>query len=127
MAVICDVRHFLALTFLAVALAVSGSMDVQAQARPDNSREQQIRQPNSGNGGMGLPSWAEPSNSSTGSDFGSSGGAITNAPAPGPGDEPNRVPVDGGLSLLALAGAGYAVRKLRSRDDESDESRDDAV
>lgn len=34
---------------------------------------------------------------------------------PNPGDEPAMVPVDGGLSLLALAGAGYAARKLRRR------------
>ena len=35
-----------------------------------------------------------------------------------PGDaccDPPPVPVDGGLSLLALAGAGYAARHLRKR------------
>ena len=38
---------------------------------------------------------------------------------PGP---PNQVPVDGGLSLLALVGAGYAAHKLRRRDeDDNDE------
>jgi len=36
-----------------------------------------------------------------------------------PGD-PNQVPVDGGLALLAAAGAGYAVRKL-NEDEEDDE------
>lgn len=29
--------------------------------------------------------------------------------------DPPPVPVDGGLSLLALAGAGYAARRLRKR------------
>lgn len=35
------------------------------------------------------------------------------APTPGPG--PQQVPLDGGLTLLALAGAGYAGKKLRDR------------
>ena len=40
-----------------------------------------------------------------------------------PGPRP-QVPVDGGLSLLALAGAGYAAHKLRRRDDEDGEDDD---
>ncbi len=36
-------------------------------------------------------------------------------PTPGGGAPPAQVPVDGGLSLLALAGAGYAARRLRAR------------
>jgi hypothetical protein len=35
---------------------------------------------------------------------------------PGP---PSQVPVDGGLSLLALAGAGFAARRLRKRGQDS--------
>ena len=35
--------------------------------------------------------------------------------------EPGEIPVDGGLSLLVLAGAGYAASKLRRRDDEDDD------
>ena len=31
------------------------------------------------------------------------------------GNGPVQVPVDGGLTLLALAGAGYAAKKLRHR------------
>jgi hypothetical protein len=31
------------------------------------------------------------------------------------------VPVDGGIALLAAAGAGYAVRKLNQDDEEDDE------
>ena len=40
-------------------------------------------------------------------------GTPGNAPCP-PLDAPP-VPLDGGLSLLALAGAGYAARRLRAR------------
>ena len=35
--------------------------------------------------------------------------------APPPPPDAPAVPVDGGLTLLALAGAGYATRKLRTR------------
>lgn len=35
-----------------------------------------------------------------------------------PPPPPEQIPVDGGLALLAAAGAGYAVRKLRQRGDE---------
>lgn len=56
-----------------------------------------------------LPDWAEPS-----------GPAAPEAqmmppPAPGGGggSAPTQVPLDGGLSLLALAGVGLAARKLR--------------
>lgn len=35
----------------------------------------------------------------------------------GPGSQASRrVPLDGGLSLLALAGGAYAVRRLRNRE-----------
>ena len=37
------------------------------------------------------------------------------APPPGPPPDAAPVPLDGGLSLLALAGAGYAARRLRAR------------
>ena len=43
------------------------------------------------------------------------------APPPPPPADP--VPVDGGLSLLVLAGAGYAAHKLRRRE-EGDDSED---
>jgi hypothetical protein len=64
-------------------------------------------------GPQSLPDWASPS--------------ATAAPAPTadmtpgtpsppqPPAEPPAVPLDGGLSLLALAGAGYATKKLRAR------------
>jgi hypothetical protein len=43
-----------------------------------------------------------------------SGGTADAVPPPPPPDAPP-VPIDGGLSLLALAGAGYAAKRLRAR------------
>jgi hypothetical protein len=34
---------------------------------------------------------------------------------PGLPSAPSQAPIDGGLSLLALAGGGYAIKKLRDR------------
>ncbi|MCX6186209.1 MAG: hypothetical protein NTU43_04315 [Bacteroidetes bacterium] len=31
------------------------------------------------------------------------------------GDDPIDVPVDGGLSILAIAGVGYGIKKLKER------------
>ncbi|MFA7381404.1 MAG: hypothetical protein WC150_13185 [Bacteroidia bacterium] len=39
----------------------------------------------------------------------------------GGGNDPD-VPVDGGISLLLAAGAGYAVKKLRDNRSKNDES-----
>ncbi len=36
------------------------------------------------------------------------------APPPLP-DKPTQTPIDGGLALLAAAGGGYAIKKLRDR------------
>jgi hypothetical protein len=55
---------------------------------------------------QGLPGWAAPSGSS---------GAPEAANAPPPPPPPEQVPIDGGLALLGLAGAGYAVKRLRAR------------
>ena len=72
---------------------------------------------------MDLPEWAEPSTRSPLAP--AKGNPITNQPdLP---DDPSPVPVDGGLSLLALAGAGYAARKLRQDKDEDETDRDDVV
>lgn len=71
-----------------------------------------------------LPDWAEPSqpqSPSPGQRGDPSGGPQGKAMGPpDPPDNPSRVPVDGGLSLLAAAGAGYAIRKL-SEDEEEEE------
>jgi hypothetical protein len=34
--------------------------------------------------------------------------------------EPSQAPIDGGLSLLAAAGGGYAIKKLRDRKKEAE-------
>lgn len=56
-----------------------------------------------------LPEWAA---------SGPAPAAQANVAPPSPpfgGGAPEKVPVDGGLGLLALAGAGYAARRLRRR------------
>ena len=60
---------------------------------------------------QGLPDWAAPSGSST--PVASDAGFGPGPPPPPPPPPP--VPIDGGLSLLALAGAGYAAHRLRNR------------
>ena len=59
-----------------------------------------------------LPDWAKTSDTSRDP-------AVTQTDRgpgpPPPPPPPPPVPVDGGLSLLALAGAGYAAHKLRKR------------
>ena len=59
--------------------------------------------------GQSVPSWAEPSASPPAS------ARVPGGPpgVPGGGAAPVQTPVDGGLGLLALAGAGYAARRLR--------------
>ena len=67
-----------------------------------------------------VPDWAAPS-----------GGVATEAPSnsggggpPNPPTTPPPVPIDGGLGLLALAGGAYAVRRLRKRGKEEDETEE---
>ncbi|MEM9996379.1 MAG: hypothetical protein AAF809_01665 [Bacteroidota bacterium] len=62
-------------------------------------------------GAQSLPEWAAPLDP-----------VPPSSPAPSPAEAvptlpggPTQVPIDGGLGLLALAGAGYAVRKLKQR------------
>ena len=67
-----------------------------------------------------VPDWAAPS-----------GGVATEAPSnsgpaapPPPPPIPPQVPIDGGLSLLALAGGAYAVRRLRKKGKGEDETEE---
>ncbi|HHP7238615.1 PID-CTERM protein-sorting domain-containing protein [Longibacter sp.] len=98
------------LLILLVAQPVQAQQDRQD---PYSPRETQTERGSS----VGLPSWAEPGNSKQ---------AITpppntpDDPPDLPGDPP-QIPVDGGLGFLALAGAGYAVSRLRKRGDDSDD------
>ena len=72
-----------------------------------------------------LPDWADSGSfDEDGADRYDFGAEMHNAPGPPGDDDPTFIPVDGGLSLLALAGAGYAAHKLRRRDDEDGEEDD---
>ncbi|HBX65862.1 MAG: hypothetical protein CL670_13870 [Balneola sp.] len=44
---------------------------------------------------------------------------------PGLPSAPSQAPIDGGLSLLAAAGGGYAIKKLRDRKKAQDAEIDD--
>lgn len=112
-------RIFRAFLTLALLLVLSATpAEAQQQQRDmgnweaDRSSEAQSQVPRSSN----LPSWAEPS--ATTRDAPGSG--VTSKALPGtPGENPpQQIPVDGGLALLAVAGAGYAVRKLRKTPDD---------
>lgn len=59
-----------------------------------------------------VPEWAAPAMDNP---YESNGPAIEAVDGPGLPGTPAAVPLDGGLSLLALAGAGYAAKKLRDR------------
>ncbi len=59
-----------------------------------------------------LPDWLQPQ--ATDAPGGTSSNFTPGTPPPPP-PPPPPVPVDGGLSLLALAGAGYADKRLRGR------------
>ncbi|MEM6782143.1 MAG: hypothetical protein AAF624_00215 [Bacteroidota bacterium] len=57
-----------------------------------------------------LPDWAAPSAAPSPSEA-PPAEAVPTVPS-----APTQVPIDGGLGLLALAGAGYAARRLRQRE-----------
>ena len=63
-----------------------------------------------------LPDWLQPQ-SAQGPDDPPGFPGTPGGPQGPPGfpSAPEPVPIDGGLSLLALAGAGYAVHRLRGR------------
>ncbi len=62
-------------------------------------------------GPQSVPSWASPSASAVAP----TEQATNMMPPPNPPTPPAPVPLDGGLTLLAVAGAGYATKKLRAR------------
>jgi len=63
-----------------------------------------------------LPSWAEPATHAPagGPSAAMSPGTPGGGSGPGGGGT-NQVPIDGGLGMLAAAGAAYAMRRLRRR------------
>lgn len=69
-----------------------------------------------------VPDWAAPSGGVATEAPSNSGGGVP--PPPGGGDAPPQVPIDGGLSLLALAGGAYAVRRLRKKGKREDETEE---
>jgi len=81
---------------------------------PPGTWSPDIRNPSESKSGYDIPRWenAPHEESSVG----------MNAPT-NPND-PNKVPVDGGLGLLLAAGAGYAAHRLRKK--EGDTDADDA-
>ena len=126
----CFYRY--AATVLALLLiATSGMLVTEATAQsawgsasPDQQDERtQYESPRADDpAGTGVPDWADSGSSGDfqrGSEEPIGFGPEMNQGPGLPGDPP-QVPVDGGLSLLALAGAGYAARKLRNRDDEGE-------
>ena len=62
-----------------------------------------------------VPSWAAPASPEAGTP--DPPGASAGTPPANP-FTPAAVPVDGGLALLALAGAGLAARRLRQRHED---------
>lgn len=94
-----------------------------AQGQGHQGREIAQDRPSDPTHSTQLPDWAEPAAPSSRSNARSKGGVDesfrTNSPPPPPPQPP--VPVDGGIALLAAAGAGYAVRKLNQDDEEDDE------
>lgn len=60
---------------------------------------------------VGVPDWAAPNAASAPTPASNNFGPGPPPPPP----PPPPVPVDGGLTLLALAGVGYAGKKLRDR------------
>ena len=117
-------------------IATSGTLVTEATAQsawgsasPDQQDERtQYDSPQADDpAGTGVPDWADSGSSGDfqrGSDDVVGFGPEMNQGGGGLPDDPTQdVPVDGGLGLLVLAGAGYAARKLRNRDDE-DESDD---
>ena len=118
-----DVRWFGLLLVLGLLLPVF-SMPVQAQVYQDRSSNDRMGRESVQEHAPGqtqssspsnLPDWAEPSGSSYSVD---QKDAQANATPPTLPGEPEQVPVDGGLALLAAAGAGYAVRKLNEEDED---------
>jgi hypothetical protein len=106
--------------FLGLGLLATMSTPVMGQASQSHRQIHPEDQNRSPTRPSQLPDWAEPANPSE-SNYESvsplDDGVQTNQPGL-PGDDPDQVPVDGGVFFLAAAGAGYAVRKLNRTEDE---------
>lgn len=67
---------------------------------------------------LNLPEWAAPSEPEA---YESSSSLGAESTAPDMPADPESVPVDGGLGLLAAAGAGYAMYRLNRREEAAGE------
>ena len=122
----CFNRYVVATLALIFSAGVVLAPPASAQsAWEDNPRDEPTKYDTPGTpdpAGTGVPDWAD-SGSSTGDSGWTSNGAVSGdgivAHAPPPPNNPSRIPVDGGLGLLMVAGAGYAASKLRRTDDDS--------
>ena len=98
------------LRLLAVALFVAAPLTASAtsQGHPGTDLDRLSESGNIGNGAIILDDEAQ---------TGASGPVVQTENVMPPDLPPTTtpVPVDGGLSLLALAGAGYAAKRLRAR------------
>lgn len=129
----CQVKHLSVIfTMLAFLFVVVGSVSAQShqKSNPSHLRDgpespQEVSPPASPSN---LPDWAESSQSGDGySTSGRLGSGVQKNAAPSnlsaappkSQQKQQELPVDGGLALLAAAGAGYAVRKLKE-DEEGD-------
>lgn len=74
---------------------------------------------------LNLPEWAAPSEPEAYESFSSESNAESTAPDMP--DAPEAVPIDGGLGLLAAAGAGYAMYRLGRREEVADEEGGSAL
>lgn len=118
--------YLLGVAFLSMTIAFVGVEPAVAQSSyskespPGHLPERQYEDPSEDRSFTGLPSWAEPSSPDQNRTESSVEKQSSTNSAPAPPSSPSRVPVDGGLALLAAAGAGYAVRKLQKGDDEEE-------
>jgi hypothetical protein len=109
-----------ALVFFTLLLAGPAAAQVSQRGGGEATTPQEQRFERGRSGSVqpstNLPDWAKPSNSREPS--ASKNDVETMGTPPPPPSNPPQIPVDGGLALLAAAGAGYAVRKLKGGDDD---------
>lgn len=84
---------------LGLSLALGSALSLSASAQEARPHDD-----------LNLPSWAEPGQYSPGP-----GHAPQSSSPPTLPGAPTQMPIDGGLALLAAAGAGYAAHRLRQR------------
>jgi len=114
-------RLLIVLAVAGMLLFTASSAQAQSHQGPEGTQDRPANGPTHTSQ---LPDWAEPASPSSESSSMRKKGSTPidesfQPNAPPPGGEP--VPVDGGLALLAAAGAGYAVRKLNQDEDEDED------